>query len=178
MNNFFKSILAACLVITIVGCSSSGTNSTAKWEIDLKLGLEDFKYSGKFKNDSSNLNTFWNSTEGSRANFVNNAISINFGGEENSENHIKGPSIYGQLGIDNPTTGKQMATFTIPLQPFPVQGEIEVNIRNLGTATTSAGGELEFGNEGIINIPSVTFLDSITGITRELSGSIKSVRIN
>jgi hypothetical protein len=48
----------------------------------------------------------------------------------------------------------------------------------MGTPTITSAGVLDFGNEVIINIPKVTFLDSITGFNRELSGSIKSVRIN
>jgi hypothetical protein len=71
-----------------------------------------------------------------------------------------------------------MATFNLPLEPYYVKGEIEVNVRNIGTPTITSAGILDFGNEVIINIPKVTFLDSITGFNRELSGSIKSVRIN
>ncbi len=178
MYRYLPTLIIASFVLIIIGCDSSGSNSSAKWTIDITLDNENYKYDGKFLNDSSGLNEFWSSSEGSRANFVNNAISINFGGDENSENHLKGNSIYGTLGLSNQSTGKQMATLNIPMIPYYVKGEIEVNVSNLGTVTSSSGGDLTYGNEIIINIPSVTFLDSITGITRTLSGRIKSVRVN
>jgi hypothetical protein len=177
-----KTILKLFFLSSIIwtsSCDSSSTSSKAKWEIDITLDGSDYKYKGEFRNDSTSLMDFWaNNAEGSRANYTGNAISIGFKGIKNSDNYSKGESISGTLGLVSQSTGRQMATFNLPLEPYYVKGEIEVNVRNIGTPTVTSAGVLDFGNEMIINIPKVTFLDSITGFNRELSGSIKSVRIN
>ena len=177
-----KTILKLFFLSSIIwtsSCDSSSTSSKAKWEIDITLDGSDYKYKGEYQNDSISLMDFWSSSsEGARANFTGNSISIGFKGTKNSENYSTEESISGTIGVENQSTGKQMATFNLPLEPYYVKGEIEVNVRNIGTPTITSAGVLDFGNEVIINIPKVTFLDSITGFNRELSGSIKSVRIN
>ena len=168
-----KKVLILVCLLQIVACSEETKSRRASWFGDFNLDGVAYQTSGSIRNDSSEFHDFKTSSNFVTAQWVGEVVSINFSSQaKNSMDRITGT-----LSVKNPILGKQMAFFYLT-KPYPIGSKIEVNIKNLGTPTEDVPGILKYGDELKLEIPKLNFTDSLTGIPRELKGSIKAVRLN